>query len=165
MEKCLHQNHRAHLRRRSGRGQGTGPGSLCQFQRFFHSSPEAGCPSPMQRPRRLALPPDGAISQIGDIAADGIFQAKGKYFSAVELLGGDAERAKLFANGKFATIYLSPRDYHRLHMPLSGTLREMVHVPGCLFSVNAATANTVPICSPATNASRRFSTPRPARWP
>lgn len=92
----------------------------------------------------LLCPADGAVSQIGDIAADRILQAKGKHFSATELLGGDAERAKPFENGKFATIYLSPRDYHRLHMPLTGTLREMVHVPGRLFSVNNATADNVP---------------------
>jgi len=92
----------------------------------------------------LLCPADGAVSQIGDIAAGRILQAKGKHYSAEELLGGDAERAKPFANGKFATIYLSPRDYHRLHMPLAGTLKEMVHVPGRLFSVNAATADNVP---------------------
>jgi len=92
----------------------------------------------------LLCPADGAVSQIGDISAGRIFQAKSKDFSAVELLGGDAERAKPFENGKFATIYLSPRDYHRLHMPLKGKLKEMIHVPGRLFSVNAATANTVP---------------------
>jgi phosphatidylserine decarboxylase len=92
----------------------------------------------------LLCPADGAISQIGDITAGRILQAKGKEFSATELLGGDAERARPFENGKFATIYLSPRDYHRLHMPLTGTLREMVHVPGRLFSVNNATADHVP---------------------
>jgi phosphatidylserine decarboxylase len=92
----------------------------------------------------LLCPADGAISQIGDISADRIIQAKGKSFSATELLGGEAERAKPFANGKFVTVYLSPRDYHRLHMPLTGTLREMIHVPGQLFSVNAASAENVP---------------------
>ena len=92
----------------------------------------------------LLCPADGAISQIGEITTGRILQAKGKLFDATELLGGDPERAKPFLNGKFATIYLSPRDYHRLHMPLAGTLREMVHIPGRLFSVNAATANSVP---------------------
>jgi phosphatidylserine decarboxylase len=92
----------------------------------------------------LLCPADGAISQLGDITAGSIFQAKDKRFTAVELLGGDPERAQPFENGKFATIYLSPRDYHRLHMPLDGILREMVHIPGRLFSVNAATVNTVP---------------------
>ena len=92
----------------------------------------------------LLCPADGAISQLGDISAGRILQAKGKDFNVTELLGGEAERAAPFVNGKFATIYLSPRDYHRLHMPLAGTLREMVHVPGRLFSVNAATARQVP---------------------
>jgi phosphatidylserine decarboxylase len=92
----------------------------------------------------LLCPADGTISQIGDISDEQIFQAKGKAFSTTELLGGDADRAKPFLNGKFATIYLSPRDYHRLHMPLAGALREMIHVPGRLFSVNAATTNFVP---------------------
>jgi phosphatidylserine decarboxylase len=89
-------------------------------------------------------PADGAISQIGNIEAGRMVQAKGKSFSVLELLGGDAERAEAFENGKFATIYLSPRDYHRLHMPMAGTLREMAHVPGRLFSVNAATVEQVP---------------------
>ncbi|MDD5036309.1 MAG: archaetidylserine decarboxylase [Methylococcaceae bacterium] len=92
----------------------------------------------------LLCPADGAISQIGDIQTGSILQAKGKSFTATDLLGGSADRAKVFENGRFATIYLSPRDYHRLHMPLTGTLREMIHVPGRLFSVNAATANQVP---------------------
>lgn len=95
-------------------------------------------------PRALLCPADGALSQIGTVTGDRIIQAKGKTFSATQLLGGDAERAKPFRDGRFATIYLSPRDYHRLHMPLAGHLREMVHVPGRLFSVNTATANCVP---------------------
>lgn len=92
----------------------------------------------------IASPADGTISQIGDIEQGQIFQAKGKSYSASDLLGGDAARAAPFVDGKFTTIYLSPRDYHRLHMPLTGTLREMVHIPGRLFSVNPATVNSVP---------------------
>lgn len=92
----------------------------------------------------LISPADGAISQIGDIEAGRIFQAKGRQFDVLELLGGDAETAKPFMEGKFATIYLSPRDYHRLHMPLNGQLQKMIHVPGKLFSVNRATANYIP---------------------
>jgi phosphatidylserine decarboxylase len=92
----------------------------------------------------IACPADGAVSQAGLITNGQIFQAKGKSFSAVDLLGGDEERAKPFSNGSFTTIYLSPKDYHRLHMPLKGALKEMVHIPGRLFSVNAATANSVP---------------------
>ena len=92
----------------------------------------------------IACPADGAVSQAGIIEQGKIFQAKGKSFSAIDLLGGDAERAKPFENGSFTTIYLSPKDYHRLHMPVKGTLTEMVHIPGRLFSVNTATTNSVP---------------------
>lgn len=92
----------------------------------------------------IACPADGAVSQAGLIKQGEIFQAKGSSFSAIDLLGGDAERAKPFEEGSFTTIYLSPKDYHRLHMPVSGTLTEMVHIPGRLFSVNTATTNSVP---------------------
>jgi len=92
----------------------------------------------------LISPVDGRISQLGDIQNDRIFQAKGQWYSAVELLGGDLERAQPFSGGKFMTIYLSPRDYHRIHMPCDGRLREMVHVPGRLFSVSPLTVTTVP---------------------
>ena len=92
----------------------------------------------------IACPADGAVSQAGKIKQGEIFQAKGKSFSATDLLGGDAQRAAPFNDGDFTTIYLSPKDYHRLHMPIKGTLVEMVHIPGRLFSVNGATANSVP---------------------
>ena len=92
----------------------------------------------------IVCPADGAVSQLGDIRGDAVFQAKGHYYSLVELLGGSSERAQPFVDGKFATIYLSPKDYHRVHMPFTGTLREMVHVPGDLFSVNTRTAENVP---------------------
>lgn len=92
----------------------------------------------------IVCPADGAISQLGDIVDGRIFQAKGQAYTAQELLGGDAALAAEFAGGKFATVYLSPRDYHRVHMPYAGKLRRMVVVPGDLFSVNAATANQVP---------------------
>ncbi|WP_446808132.1 archaetidylserine decarboxylase [Methylomonas sp. 2BW1-5-20] len=92
----------------------------------------------------IACPADGAISQAGQISNGRIFQAKGHDYTALELLGGDAERAQAFANGSFATIYLSPKDYHRLHMPLAGALTEMVHIPGRLFSVNNTTVGSVP---------------------
>jgi phosphatidylserine decarboxylase len=91
----------------------------------------------------IACPADGAVSQAGLIEQGKIFQAKGKSFSAVDLLGGDEARAKPFENGNFTTIYLSPKDYHRLHMPVTGTLTEMIHIPGRLFSVNNGTANSV----------------------
>lgn len=92
----------------------------------------------------VACPADGAVSQAGQISAGDIFQAKGKSFTVTELLGGDAQRAAPFEDGLFTTIYLSPKDYHRLHMPITGTLKEMIHIPGRLFSVNGATANSVP---------------------
>ena len=91
----------------------------------------------------IACPADGAISQAGLIKEGHIFQAKGKIYTAIDLLGGDSDRAEPFIDGSFATIYLSPRDYHRLHMPLTGTLKEMVHIPGRLFSVNKTTTESV----------------------
>jgi phosphatidylserine decarboxylase len=92
----------------------------------------------------LVCPVDGAVSQFGIIEQGQIFQAKGHHYSATALLGGDAARAAPFEHGSFATIYLSPRDYHRIHMPCDGRLRRMIHVPGALYSVNPATARTVP---------------------
>jgi len=89
-------------------------------------------------------PVDGAISQFGAIAQDQIFQAKGHFYSTTALVGGDAALAAQFENGSFATIYLSPRDYHRIHMPCDGRLTRMVYVPGDLFSVNPTTARGVP---------------------
>ncbi len=93
---------------------------------------------------RAVCPVDGAISQLGPIADEQIFQAKGHSYSATALLGGDRKLARPFANGSFATIYLSPRDYHRIHMPCDGQLTRMIHVPGDLFSVNPTTARGVP---------------------
>ena len=89
-------------------------------------------------------PVDGAISQFGAIAQDQIFQAKGHFYSTTALVGGDAALAAQFENGSFATIYLSPRDYHRIHMPCDGRLTRLVYVPGDLFSVNPTTARGVP---------------------
>ncbi|XGA78949.1 archaetidylserine decarboxylase [Halomonas sp. CH40] len=92
----------------------------------------------------IVSPADGTLSQFGPIRAGQLVQAKGHTFSAQTLLGGDASLAEAFLGGSFATVYLSPRDYHRVHMPMTGTLREMIYVPGRLFSVNQATANHVP---------------------
>ena len=92
----------------------------------------------------LVCPVDGAISQFGAIARDQIFQAKGHHYSTTALVGGDAALAAEFENGHFATLYLSPKDYHRIHMPCDGRLRRMIHVPGDLFSVNPLTARGVP---------------------
>ena len=89
-------------------------------------------------------PVDGAISQFGAIERDQVFQAKGHSYSTQALVGGDAALAAKFTDGSFATIYLSPRDYHRIHMPCEGQLRRMIYVPGALFSVNPTTARGVP---------------------
>lgn len=89
-------------------------------------------------------PVDGAISQFGAIELDQIFQAKGHRYSTLALVGGDRALAARFDNGSFATLYLSPRDYHRIHMPCDGKLMQMIYVPGDLFSVNPATARGVP---------------------
>jgi len=89
-------------------------------------------------------PVDGAISQFGAIERDRIFQAKGHRYSTTALVGGDGELAALFEDGSFATLYLSPKDYHRIHMPCEGRLLRMIHVPGDLFSVNPVTARGVP---------------------
>jgi len=92
----------------------------------------------------LICPVDGAISQFGAIEGQQIFQAKGHRYSSIALVGGDAALAARFDDGHFATLYLSPRDYHRIHMPCDGVLRRMIYVPGALFSVNPTTARGVP---------------------
>lgn len=89
-------------------------------------------------------PVDAAISQFGPIEHDQIFQAKGHSYSTTALVGGDAELAKQFDHGHFATLYLAPKDYHRIHMPCEGRLKRMIYVPGDLFSVNPTTARGVP---------------------
>ncbi|WP_210542379.1 archaetidylserine decarboxylase [Rhodoferax sp. PAMC 29310] len=95
-------------------------------------------------PADLICPVDGAISQFGAMQRDQIYQAKGHQYSSRALVGGDAELAARFDDGHFATLYLSPRDYHRIHMPCDGRLTRMIYVPGDLFSVNPTTARGVP---------------------
>lgn len=116
--------------------------SYSSFNAFFcrQLKPEA---RPLAENNTLICPADGSISQVGRITDTTIFQAKGKSFSVEALLGGDTERAKPFINGSFCTIYLSPKDYHRVHMPIKGRLLSMIHVPGKLFSVNPTTVNNV----------------------
>ena len=114
------------------------------FNAFFTRALKDGARPLDSTPGAILNPCDGAISQLGKIEQGRIFQAKGHSFSAMELLGGDHERAAPFMGGAFATVYLSPKDYHRVHMPVSGTLREMVYVPGRIFSVNTVTAQGVP---------------------
>lgn len=95
-------------------------------------------------PAEYICPVDGRISQFGDIEDDQIFQAKGHKFSTTALVGGDAQLAAQFRHGSFANLYLSPRDYHRIHMPIDGKLTRMIYVPGELFSVNPTTARGIP---------------------
>jgi phosphatidylserine decarboxylase len=94
--------------------------------------------------KQIACPADGCVSQLGDIKDDAIFQAKGFDYSATMLLGGSAQLAQSFKGGKFATVYLAPKDYHRVHMPLRGNLQQTIYIPGDLFSVNQTTARFVP---------------------
>lgn len=109
----------------------------------------------------VLCPADGAISQIGAIEGGRIFQAKGQSYTAAELLGGDTELAQRFQGGNFATIYLSPSDYHRVHMPVGGTLESTTYVPGDLFSVNTVTAQNVPrLFARNERLSAVFATPR-----
>jgi phosphatidylserine decarboxylase len=118
------------------------PAAYPTFNAFFTRELKAGA-----RPLAaadLVCPVDGAISQFGAIAGDQIFQAKGHHYTTQALVGGDAALAAKFHNGRFATLYLSPRDYHRIHMPCAGRLTRMIHVPGELFSVNPTTARGVP---------------------
>ena len=116
--------------------------SYTSFNDFFTRALKPGA-RPLA-PADLICPVDGAISQFGPIAKDQVFQAKGHTYSTTALVGGDAAAAARFDNGHFATLYLSPRDYHRIHMPCAGELTRMVHVPGDLFSVNPTTARGVP---------------------
>jgi len=114
------------------------------FNDFFTRELEEGARTIDQDSSTLCYPVDGAISQQGDIVEGKLIQAKGFNYSLTALLGGDARTAAPFQQGKFSCIYLSPQDYHRIHMPMVATLREMIYVPGELFSVNPLTANNVP---------------------
>ena len=120
------------------------PTSYRSFNDFFTRPLAAGQRPIVADDQAIACPADGCISQLGAIEHGRIFQAKGQEYSLQELLGGSAELAQPFHNGHFATVYLSPKDYHRVHMPFSGRLQTMLHVPGDLFSVNETTANNVP---------------------
>ena len=117
-------------------------GSYSSFNEFF-TRPLKASARPLAQ-AAFVSPVDGAISQCGPIEGDRIFQAKGHSYTTRALVGGDAELAAQYAGGEFATLYLSPRDYHRIHMPCAGRLTRMVHVPGDLFSVNPTTARGVP---------------------
>jgi len=114
------------------------------FNAFFTRPLKSGARPIVADAKQLAHPVDGAISQLGQIQHGRIIQAKGHDYSARDLLGGDKALTEEFADGEFATIYLAPKDYHRIHMPCKGKLRKMVYVPGQLFSVNPLTAANVP---------------------
>lgn len=120
------------------------PCAYASFNDFFTRELKPGVRPISDEANAVVCPADGAISQLGDIKNGRVFQAKGQDYSLLELVGGNEETAKLFTDGKFATVYLSPKDYHRVHMPLGGTLKSMTHVPGDLFSVNTVTAENVP---------------------
>ena len=113
------------------------------FNEFFTRSLKEGVREIDANPNSVVSPADGAISQLGKIEEGDIFQAKGQSFS-VEKLIADPQLAEPFKNGQFATVYLSPKDYHRVHMPFAGTLTETLYVPGELFSVNQTTAENIP---------------------
>jgi phosphatidylserine decarboxylase len=117
-------------------------GAYPSFNEFFTRALKPGA-RPMAR-ADWVCPVDGAVSACGRVERDQVFQAKGHAYSTAALLGGSSELAAPYQNGHFATLYLSPKDYHRIHMPVDGTLRRMIHVPGALFSVNPATALSVP---------------------
>ena len=114
------------------------------FNAFFTRALKSEARPVCNDPNAVVSPVDGTVSQAGPIENGRVFQAKGRDYSLLELLGGDEARAAPFMNGSFTTIYLSPRDYHRIHMPLAGTLQAETHVPGRLFSVAPHTVNNVP---------------------
>ena len=120
------------------------PSSYESFNDFFTRKLHQGARPIDPEPTSVACPVDGYVSQAGRLADDRMLQAKGITYSASALLAGDPALATQFAGGAFATLYLAPHNYHRIHMPLTGTLRLVRHVPGDLFSVNAATADGVP---------------------
>lgn len=114
------------------------------FNAFFTRALRPGSRVISREPEVLASPIDGTVSQLGRIGAGDIFQAKGRSFDVLELLGGEAGRAEHFVGGSFITLYLSPRDYHRVHMPVAGRLLETAYIPGRLFAVDPRTTRVVP---------------------
>lgn len=120
------------------------PSRYLSFNSFFTRELKEGARPIEGDDKQLCHSVDGRVSQFGKIIGDNIFQAKGHTYSLSTLLGGKPELANVFKGGDFATIYLSPKDYHRIHMPIEGRLTDMLHVPGELFSVNPLTAQNVP---------------------
>ncbi len=122
----------------------TDPKAFPSFNAFFTRHLAPGVRPIDQASSSITCPADGKISQIGPINDESIMQAKGHDYSITELLGGDRTDSQAFIGGQFATVYLSPKDYHRVHMPCDGRLVKMIHVPGKLFSVNTRTADELP---------------------
>ena len=120
------------------------PTAFSSFNDFFTRELKPDAREILADPSQLVSPADGAISELGELQHGQLMQAKGINYSLTRLLGGDLEKAQPFMGGSFATIYLSPRDYHRVHMPIQGRLLETIYIPGKLFSVNQATADNVP---------------------
>ena len=119
-------------------------GSYTSFNRFFTRALKPEARPIDQQSHSICSPADGRISAIGEITEGRIYQAKGRDYSLEVLIGGDQNAARRLANGGFTTIYLSPRDYHRLHMPVAGTLLSQTHIPGRLFSVGPHTVRALP---------------------
>jgi phosphatidylserine decarboxylase len=124
--------------------QRTRPEDYASFNDFFTRSLDEDARSVVFGTHNLVSPVDGKVSELGDIHGDRILQAKGTSYTVGELLGGDQELANEFLGGEFATLYLAPANYHRIHMPLTGKLHTMTYIPGKLFSVNEATVRGVP---------------------
>lgn len=120
------------------------PRAYDSFNAFFTRALRPGARPLPADPGVIVMPVDGTVSECGRIRGDTLIQAKGMNFSTTELLGGDEALAAPFRDGSFATVYLAPFNYHRIHMPYGGVLRQALHVPGDLFSVNAATTASVP---------------------
>ena len=127
------------------------PGDYATFNEFFTRTLKDGARPIIADENTLCLPADGRVSESGTIDDNRLLQAKGHLFTLEDLLAGDTELAAQFRNGTFLTTYLSPRDYHRVHMPCAGTLRRMIYVSGELFSVNPFWRSTFRICLPATS--------------
>jgi phosphatidylserine decarboxylase len=120
------------------------PRAYASFNAFFTRALREDARPMAAAPDALLSPVDGTVSQAGRVDDERLIQAKGRGYGLGELLGGDEDLTLAFRNGSFATLYLSPRDYHRIHMPVDGRLRRMIHVPGRLFSVNPTTVAGVP---------------------
>lgn len=120
------------------------PQHYTTFNAFFIRALKPTARPIANKENNIVSPADGTLSQLGLIEKDRLLQAKNHTFNCHELLGGNIDRTSLFLNGHFATFYLSPKDYHRVHMPLTGTLQEMIYIPGSLFSVNSTATEVIP---------------------